>query len=173
MTILAQRCTAHEKSEHILESLYCEEVHSRELGISDAVNSGWQEPDIPLAFCEAFVSNYERGILTFGQREVSLGFRLTEFMSHAARYERDSGQSCADLIHRLDSVFRSRPPASQKDRSTHSLLKPCHSSWTILEAQALLFCATKEGLRGIIALHASWVRPKGFSKRRGAFKFCL
>jgi hypothetical protein len=38
LTDLAQRCTAHEKSERILESLYCEEVHKRELGVSDAVD---------------------------------------------------------------------------------------------------------------------------------------
>jgi hypothetical protein len=38
LTNLAQRCTTHEKAERILESLYCEEVHSRELGVSDAVD---------------------------------------------------------------------------------------------------------------------------------------
>jgi hypothetical protein len=35
---LAQRSTALEKSERILKSLYCEEVHGRELQVSDAVN---------------------------------------------------------------------------------------------------------------------------------------
>lgn len=37
LAMLAQSSTALEKSERILESLYCEEVHSRELGVSDAV----------------------------------------------------------------------------------------------------------------------------------------
>jgi hypothetical protein len=35
---LAARSTALEKSERILESLYCEEVHRRELGVSEAEN---------------------------------------------------------------------------------------------------------------------------------------
>jgi len=38
MASLAQLCTTHKNSERILESLYCEEVHRRELGVSDAVD---------------------------------------------------------------------------------------------------------------------------------------
>lgn len=37
LTNLAQRCTAQEKSKRILESLYCEEVHSREFGVSSTL----------------------------------------------------------------------------------------------------------------------------------------
>ncbi|GAB7335097.1 hypothetical protein MBLNU13_g06946t1 [Cladosporium sp. NU13] len=70
-------------------------------------------------------------------------------MSHAAQYESDSGKSCADLIYKLDSIFCSRPPASEEDRSNpiiRALLEPCNSNWSIPKARALLFCATFYGL---------------------------
>lgn len=38
LAMLAQSSTALEKSERILDSLYCEEVHSREFGVCDAVD---------------------------------------------------------------------------------------------------------------------------------------
>jgi hypothetical protein len=112
-------------------------------------HAGWHESDISLALCRAFVSNYERGIITLEQEQLLLRVRLKEFMSHAARYESDSGKSCADLIYKLDSIFCSRPPASQEDRSTHwirALIKPCNPNWPTPEAQALPFGATFYGL---------------------------
>lgn len=128
----------------VADFLKLPEVKSQLLRYAD-----WQESDISLAFCKALVSNCEQGIITFGQDQKLLRFRLHVFMTYAAQYEGDSGQSCADLIYRLDTVFRSRPPALQNDCSTHwicALLKPCHPSWTILEAQALPFFAMIYGL---------------------------
>lgn len=116
-------------------------------------HAGWQESDISLTLCRAFVSNCEWGTITFGQGQTSLKFSLKEFMSHAIRYESDSGKSCADLIYKLDGIFCSRSPISQEDRSTHwigALVKPCNPNWAIPEAQALLFCATFYGLYSFV-----------------------
>lgn len=128
----------------VADFLKLPEVKSQLLRYAD-----WQESDISLALCKAFVSNCEQGINTVGQRQYSLRLRLHVFMADAAQYEGDSGQSCADLIYRLDTVLRSRPLAIQEDCLTHwvcALLRPCHSSWAIPEAQALLFWATIYGL---------------------------
>lgn len=128
----------------VVDFLELPEVKSQLLRYAD-----WQESDISLAFCKAFVSNCDQGIITFGEEQISLEKRLGKFLSHAARYESDSGRSCADLIYKLDSVFRSRPPASQKDHSTHwtrALFKPCAPGWEVPEVHALLFCATIYGL---------------------------
>lgn len=89
--------------------------------------AGWQESDVSLVPCRAFVSNCEWGTIAFGEGQASLKARLNKFMLHVTRYESDSGTSCADLIYKLNSMFCSRPPASQEDRSIHwirALIKP-------------------------------------------------
>jgi len=123
------------------------EIKSQLLSYAD-----WQESDIHLAFCKTFVSSCEQGINTFDDSLILdvRRWNFDIFMLHAAQYELYSGKPCAELIYKLDEVFRSRPPAMETPglhHWVHSFLPPCKPDWAIPEAHALLFCAAIYGLR--------------------------
>jgi hypothetical protein len=66
------------------------------------------------------------------------------------QYELHSGKSSAELIYKLDDVFRSRPPALKPHHPRHwihSFLALCKPDRAVLEAHALTFCAAIYGIR--------------------------
>jgi hypothetical protein len=100
--------------------------------------AGWQnESDVRLTLCQLFVSCCEAGVITTRHRD-----EFYWFTNEIAEYERRSGTTCADLIHRLDRLLCSRTLPSTKRGIRHwtrDLVKHCYPERAIREAQALLF----------------------------------
>jgi hypothetical protein len=132
------RCYVSLTHRSVKDFLEIPEVKSQLLRYAD-----WQEDDIPLAFCKAFVSSCEQGI---SSRVGNWGAMISRFMRYAAQYELQSGKSCSVLMYKLDSVLCSRRLLDSRDNgSSHwirAVFGPCHSDVEIPEANALLFCAT-------------------------------
>jgi hypothetical protein len=114
------------------------------------LHAGWQESDIQLAFCRIYVSSCELYFNTSKEYPFPARHNFDNFMLHAAQYDSHSGKPCAELIYKLDSVFRSRPLALGNDDLNHwihSAFAICNPEWAVPEAHALLFCAVIYGLR--------------------------
>ena len=97
------------------------------------LHADWQEPEIHYAFCRAFVSSCDQGIITAG---------LDMFMLHAKKYELHSGKPCDDLICKLEALLSSQLPTPWLKK----FHVRCHPEFAISEADTLLFCAVIFGL---------------------------
>jgi hypothetical protein len=123
--------------------------------------AGWQEDDIPLAFCKTLVSSYEQGI---ARLIGNWRWMICKFMKFAAQYELQSGKACTGLLYKLDSVLCSRRLLDSRDNCPshwiHAVLKTCHSDIEIPEAHALLFCATIYHVRIFVEQELGSSTPK-------------
>jgi hypothetical protein len=107
--------------------------------------AGWHtKSDIYLMSLRLFVLSCEEGLMTL---EDDSSFR--NFTDDVSNYERCSGTTCADLIHKLDKFLCSRPlPAVifGERHWTDFLVECCHPEWVVCEAQALLLCMVLSGV---------------------------